>query len=340
MKKKATILALVVASVLLLASCATSTANYYVEGSYYTTQEAGHFGVPAEPTLAEDQVLEGWALAGSDTPYTDWGHQPEGEVRFDAVISTIDYVEFYVNGELYDRQLETVFHEPETPVTAETEAGLKIFDGWKAADASELNEDWSQASSLRYDAVFVDTVRFYLNGELWAVERADEFGYPGQPYDKEIPRGYEFGGWIADTDYQVYDAWDVLPEKARRFDALLVQATVDSAIGDDDQKLNLNLYRDIEVLGPVTVEETYEVIDGEVKIGGIGYKDLLAAAMELYPEADQVINIITDYETQEYTVAYDAQGRALNEVDEQYPDSVKTLEFSTASYTGIAIDIH
>ena len=91
--------------------------------------------------------------------------------------------------------------------------------------------------------------------------------------------------------------------------------------------------RSIDILGPVTVEETYEIVDGKIEVGGIGYKDILKAAIDLYPEADQVINIITDYETVEYTIDAENSGA-------EFPEGETTVTFEVASYTGIAININ
>ena len=87
--------------ILLLSSCSTFKTNYYVEGSYYMSQEKGHFGRPADPVLSDNQVFEGWRMAGSDEAYTNWDEQPKGDVRFDAIISELKHIEFYVNGKLF-----------------------------------------------------------------------------------------------------------------------------------------------------------------------------------------------------------------------------------------------
>ena len=102
---------------------------------------------------------------------------------------------------------------------------------------------------------------------------------------------------------------------------MLISTTVASGMDSANEQLRLNLAKNTQVLGPITVEETYEIVGDQVRIGGIGYKDILAAAIEAYPDADQVVDIITDYETQT--------------ADSDYG----TLTFQTASYTGIAIAI-
>ena len=167
----------------------------------------------------------------------------------------------------------------------------------------------------------VDKVYFYLDGSLWTVLRADQFTNPGDPVPRDIPRGYEFAGWVAETDYATYTDWTTLPDDVRRFDAMLTSTTVASGMDSANEQLRLNLAKNTQVLGPITVEETYEIVGDQGRIGGIGYKDILAAAIEAYPDADQVVDIITDYET--------------HTADSDYG----TLTFQTASYTGIAIAI-
>ena len=312
--------------ILLLSSCSTFKTNYSVEGSYYLSQEKGHFGRPADPVLSDNPVFEGWRMAGSDEAYTNWDEQPKGDVRFDAIISELKHIEFYVNGKLWKSVLENEFANPGIPESGES--GV-YFIGWKAHGdkKSELVSDWSKPRErvYRYDAVFISTVRFYLDGKLWASVRADSaFKYPGEPDESEIPRGYSFVGWVSENDYKIYDGgWSKAP-KAKRFDAVLAKNTMNPAIGFSNDKVQLNLEKDFTVLGPVTVEEKYEIIDGDVKIGGIGYKDILEKAIETYPETDQVINIITDYETIEYSLS--AEGK-------------DTILFQVASYTGLAVDI-
>ena len=102
---------------------------------------------------------------------------------------------------------------------------------------------------------------------------------------------------------------------------MLTSVTVASGMESANESLRLNLAKNTQVLGPITVEETYEIIDGEVRIGGIGYKDILASAIAAYPATDQVVDIVTDYETHTAESDYG------------------TITFQTASYTGIAIDI-
>ena len=326
---------LIVLSLLALTSCTTFKTNYYVDGSYYMSQEAGHFGRPADPVLGENQVFEGWRMAGDEEEYTAWDTQPKGEVRFDAIISEVKHIDFYVNGKLWKSVLENEFANPGIPESGQE--GV-YFVGWRAHGKTKGNvvTDWTRNEEgvSRYDAVFVSTVRFYLDGRLWASVRADSaFKYPGEPEGKEIPRGYEFVGWVAEDDYKIYDGnWSKAPE-AKRFDAVLSKSMVTSGVGLEENKVSLNLERDFEVLGPVTIEERYEIVDGKVKIGGLGYKDLLNAAIDIYPETDMVIDIITDYENIDYTI--DAKG----EEGSTFPEGEKTLTFEIASYTGLAIDI-
>lgn len=335
MKKLALALLLIVA--LVFTSCSTFRADYYVEGEFYTTQESGAFAEPSSPMLNEDQVFDGWVLAGTDEPYTAWDEQPKGEVRFDAAITNLEYINYYVDGRLYATQLETEFADPGVPALP----AEKSFIGWASEGSDEIVNDWTAPAEgvYTYNAVLEDNVCFYLNGELWKAIPAAEFANPGKPADKLIPRGYEFAGWVAEPDYQVYSDWSNLPEGVLRFDALLIKTTVESNIGAHNVQLNFNPYRQVEVLGPVFIDETYEIVDGSVKIGGIGYNDMMKAAVEKYPEADQVIDIVVDYTTERYTIQYDANGNVVEEGSDAYPVSVKDIYIRTASYTGLAIDI-
>ena len=321
MKKIKVLSILVFATIVLFTSCSTAKSEYFVNDTPYITQGAGEFKEPRTPKLAENEILEGWVLEGTDYLYQDWAHQPEGLSRFDAQITVLDYINFMVEDKVFDTQLETEFHDPGTPEMPDYLPETAEFVGWIAEGSDEINENWSTPTALVYNADFVDYATFYVNGVEWKKVDIEEFGNPGEPAGKDVPRGYEFVGWILETDYLPYEDWDVVPENARRFDALLLQTTIQSGIESSNQILRLNLSRNIDVLGPVTISETYEIIDCKVKIGGIGYKDLLAAAIELYPETDQVINIITDYETHEYV------------------SELSTITFQTKSYTGIAIDI-
>ena len=45
-------------------------------------------------------------------------------------------------------------------------------------------------------------------------------------------------------------------------------------------------------------------MNGKVKTNTVGYKDILAEARKLYPAADQVIDIVVDYETKEIDTDY------------------------------------
>lgn len=402
--RKITIIVLALALVL-LASCESFRADYYVDGTYYASQDESHFGEPWTPSLPQDRIFSGWGLEGGSEPYTDWTQLPDGEVRFDAIITDIDYIEFYVGDSLYERQLVTQFAEPEAP---EAPAG-KSFAGWALPDSSELVEDWSAApeDALRLNAVFMDNYDFYVNGKLWKsvapwdyadpgipeeslypVEKSFDgwtvegsstpvtdwtavpeeehrlnavlvddylfyvngelwkdvspwnFGDPGTPEDKLIPRGYVFEGWLSAPDYTPYSDWKAVPGNGvLRFDALLSENTVASAIGDNNVKLSYSPHREIEVLGPVFIEEPYEIVRGGVKVGGIGYSDIMKAALELYPGADQVIDIVVDYSTMHYTLQSDGSGQVERALAEDYAEASSDSYFRVATYTGIAIDI-
>lgn len=314
---------ILLASVLLLSSCTTFRSEYFVEGEPYLVQERGQFEKPADPILAEDEVLDGWKLEGTEGLYTDWDQQPEGISRFDAQISKIDSIDFYVGGTLWKSQLISEFANPGTPITAATRDGRAVFIGWYPEGGTAPVTDWTAPADgvLRYDARFSELIYYYLDGKVWITQRMEDFKYPGEPGTKEIPRGYEFAGWVPVNDYAPYDDWSNVPKGVRRFDALLSQTLFDSGIGSANAMVNLNLSKDFTVLGPVSVEQTYEVVDNEVKIGGVGYKDMLDAAIDLYPDTDLVINIVVDHRNQELST------------------DIATLDFETAIYTGLAIDI-
>ncbi len=334
MRKVIHIVTLSVLILLIFPSCQTFTSDYYVDGEYYISQGEKDFGKPADPPLSENRIFEGWSIEGSDEVYTTWDEMPEGDVRFDAVIT--DIVEFYVDGRLWKSiPFNQLDKDPGMPYLSSSSIA---FRGWKPEGSDEVIMNWEGAKEgvLRYDAFLVPVIRFYVNGELWASTlQSEEYRYPGEPDGRIIPRGYKFIGWAAADDYDVYDG-DLEKEvpKKTRFDALLAQNTVESGINDADEDLILNLERDIEILGPVIVEESYEIVDGKVRVGGIGYNDLLKAAIELYPQADQVINIITDYETIDYTI--DTGNTSSGKT---FPKGERTITFEVASYTGIAINI-
>ena len=69
---------------------------------------------------------------------------------------------------------------------------------------------------------------------------------------------------IADEDVEESALDRIIRE---RFDALLVRSEVDAANGFENQTLSLDLDRSIDILGPVTVEETYEIVDGKIEVG-------------------------------------------------------------------------
>ena len=62
--------------------------------------------------------------------------------------------------------------------------------------------------------------------------------------------------------------------------------------------------KDIEVLGPVTAKGTSMNILGIYAAGDNGYKTLLAAAKEKYPDPDEVINIKWDTEFTYFGLIY------------------------------------
>ena len=245
--------------------------------------------------------------------------------------------DYYVEDKFYTTQEADTFADPGEPSLPYS----KVFIGWAQDGSDEIVTDWTVPDNKthRYDAVLEDNVCFYLNGRLWKAIPVSEFADPGEPEEKLIPRGYEFLGWLAEPDYQIFTDWENLPENVLRFDALLVETSVQSDIGAHNVKLNFNPYRQIEVLGPVFISETYEIVDGSVKIGGIGYNDMMKAAVEKYPEADQVIDIVVDYTTERYTIQYDSSGNIIDELSQKYPASVKDVYIRTASYTGLAINI-
>lgn len=321
MRKIKYVACILLASVLLLSSCTTFRSEYYVEGEPYLVQEKGQFAKPADPILAENEVLDGWTLEGTEGLYTDWDQQPKGVTRFDAQISKL--IGYYVGDKLLITQTVADFEDPGNPITTATRDGKVRFIGWYPEDSDEPVTDWTEPVEgvYRYDARFVELVYYYVDDEVWLIQRIDEFGNPGDPFGKDVPRGYEFKGWVPVNDYEPYDDWAYVPEGVRRFDALFSQTLQDSGLDSSNSMIHLNLEKDFVVLGPVSVEETYEVVGDEVKVGGVSYKDIIDAALVLYPETDQVINIVVDHKNQELKT------------------DLATLNFETASYTGLAIDI-
>lgn len=231
--------------------------------------------------------------------------------------------DYYVGDTLWKTQNDKDFADPGIPITAATRDGKAVFDGWYEEGSNTPTVDWTTHSNepTRYNARFIELIRYYVNGNVWKTQKINDFKYPGEPAVKEIARGYEFEGWVPVNDYVPYEDWDTVPSGVRRFDALFSQTLLNSGIDDVDTKINLNTEKDFTVLGPVSVEETYEVVGDEVKVGGVSYKDILDAAIELYPDTDQVINIVIDYDKQELST------------------DLAVLNFETACYTGLAIDI-
>ena len=327
MRKVRSVLILALAAVMMLSSCASqevpSRITYYVNDEVYAVQEEGFFVRPANPTVEWNQTFVGWELNDSGVAYTEWTVMPEGDNRLDAMIEDHGTITFYVGGNEWKSMLDKDFSNPGTPVTTATRDQRSLFIGWYAEGSDVPVTDWSTPAEgvTRYDARFVDLVHFYLNGQIWKTERLDEFGYPGDLVGKDVPRGYEFLGWVPVNDYVPYEDWSTCPEGVRRFDALLSTVSLDAAVVQNNPTIELNLSKNFKVLGPVTVEERYEVVDGDVRVGGIGYNDMIEAALAKYPEADQVINIVFDKEMQTYETVLD------------------TLQFETKVATGIAIDI-
>lgn len=237
--------------------------------------------------------------------------------------------EYYVSYSLYATQAAGEFADPGVPTSLPVG---KAFDGWVLTGSTEINTDWTNQPEgyARYNAKLRDLVevKYYINGILWKTQLKEKFAYPGVPEAKYIPQGLKFNGWVAQGDVEVNKNWKTAPDSLA-FHALLERDTITSGINGVDEKLNLQLDKEIKVLGPVSVEETYEVVNGRVKIGGIGYKDLLDAAVAKYPATDQVIDIIVDYKTVE--------------LDTDFPAATspapKQITFQTAIYTGIAVDI-
>ena len=327
MRKVRSVLILALTALMILTSCnSTEIPNrttYYVGNDVYCVQEEGFFTRPGNPQVRADQEFMGWALAGSDELYRDWNVQPVGETVMEAVIEDYATIRFYVGGNEWKSMLDKDFVDPGVPVTTATRDQRSLFIGWYAEGSDEPVTDWSQRDPevTRYDARFVDLVHFYLNGQIWKTVRLDEFGYPGDLVGKDIPRGYEFLGWVPVNDYAPYEDWSTCPDGVRRFDALLSTMSLEDSIASHNPTVELNLYKDIKVLGPVTVEERYEVVDGVVKVGGIGYNDMIEAAIAKYPETDKVIDIVFDKEMQTYQTVLD------------------TIQFETKVATGLAIDI-
>lgn len=268
---------------ILVTSCATvapSVSEFYVNGTLYAVMTETDFGNPGNPgSNSRTQVFDGWVLSGDSDVYTDWSVQPEGNTRFDAKYTTVEYVDYYVDG------------------------------------------------------------------VLWLEQVKDDFADPGAPDSRYLPRGLEFNGWVASDSYDVNTDWTTAPSVGR-FDALLTRNTTISAIGDVTEKINLKLDKSFDVLGPVSVEETYEIVDGRIKIGGKIYKDILDAAIALYPETDQVIDIVTEYKTVELGKDFvkNESGSALTSdrtfTDASIVERGTSLIFRTAVYTGLAININ
>lgn len=235
--------------------------------------------------------------------------------------------EYYVDSALYATQGTGEFTDPGTPAPLPAHT---IFRGWVLEGTETVNRDWQNqpVGYARYDAKLEGYINYYINGKLWITQLEDEYGNPGVPEKKDLPQGLVFDGWVALGEVEVNNDWRNVPS-SRTFNAQLERDTVDSAIGGVDDKLTYKEERDIVILGPVWIEETYEIVNGEVKIGGKTYNDLLNEAIRKYPETDRVIDIITDYKNVE--------------LDTDFPSatapSPRKITFQTAIYSGLAIDV-
>lgn len=302
--------------------------NFYAGDELVATQLETEFYNPGKPGYVPSALEEfaGWAPEGITEIITDWTVVPEA----DAIVAVYKpLVKFYVGDQLVGAVSDSVFNLGYAGPTFNTDTpdtlnGTSVFTGWLPAGGAEVVTDWTTAPmSDRLDATYVDLVNYYIDGELWLTQTVDEFAEPDTPEGRDIPRGYTFQGWAHSSQYDVPTTdWSVLPEGERRFDAILSQGTITSAISDTGVKIELMNKKNFTVLGPVSVSETYEIVDGSVEIGGVGYNDIISQATRLYRGADQVIDIVVDYQNQSV------------KVDDQ------TFVFQTAVYTGLAIDIN
>lgn len=354
-------LILLFALCLLFVSCATKPVyitHYMVGDTEYAVQAEGQFRDPGTPSglLNSRQEFMGWTLDG--VKITDWTMQPLGEVYVQADVKNINFIDLYVNQKPYLAISEyTLASSPKAPVAPTYEAlaekGFKkdVLDGdfsegysfrdntligWAIDGTNELFEDWDKplTKSIKLNAVYKPIVLYYVNNELWLEQYVSDFANPGEPAPTEILNGYDFEGWVNADETGPYADWSVKPE-VLRFDALLSITTADDSALLSSEKVTLDgSPRSYDILGPLTVSETYQIVNGKVKTNTVGYKDILAEARKLYPAADQVIDIVVDYETKEIDTDY-----SLLMTDKE-SDSTKRFVFRTASYTGLAIDLH
>ena len=78
--------------------------------------------------------------------------------------------------------------------------------------------------------------------------------------------------------------------------------------------------KDYEVLGRVKLEAKVTNILGMFSFGGKGYADLLEAAIELYPETDDVINVYVDNTGSTILGVYNTFGKVLTGTAIKYVD--------------------
>ncbi len=346
---------------LLFVSCATKPVyitHYMVGDTEYAVQTEGQYGDPGVPTslLKARQEFRGWTLDGSKI--TDWTTQPLGDIYVYADVRNVSYIDLYVNQKPYLAISEyTLAEKPEAPANP-TEAdlrkvGFKTADlegdfsegysfkdntliGWVVDGTNEFFEDWDKplTKSIKLNAVYKPIVLYYVNNELWLEQYVSDFANPGEPAATELLNGYEFEGWVNYDENGPYEDWSVKPE-VLRFDALLSLTTADDSALLNSERVRLDSSaRSYDILGPLTVSETYQIVNGKIKTNKVGYKDILAEARRLYPAADQVIDIVVDYETKEIDTDY-----ALLMTDAESTSS-KRFVFRTASYTGLAIDLN
>lgn len=89
--------------------------------------------------------------------------------------------------------------------------------------------------------------------------------------------------------------------------------------------------KDYEILGPVTVSGRVHNLFWIFGFGGIGYKDILEEARELYPETDAVINITKDRTSFSLLLIYNNFGYEFTGLAIKYLDTgANTLDVSIA----------
>ncbi|MGN0906455.1 MAG: hypothetical protein ACI4NM_04845 [Bullifex sp.] len=347
---------------LLFVSCATKPVyitHYMVGNTEYLVQNEGEFMDPGKPYgyfNEKRQEFLGWSYENS--MITDWTTQPVGEIYVQAVIKDINFIDLYVNQKPYlaisEKTLALSPKAPDNPTYESLKAcgfksdeldedfseGYSFKDntliGWAIDGTNELFEDWDKplTKSIKLNAVYKPIVLYYVNNELWKEQYVSDFADPGAPAATDLLNGYEFEGWVNMDETGPYADWSVKPE-VLRFDALLSLTTADDSALLNSERISLDRSsRSYDILGPLTVSETYQIVNGKIKTNKVGYKDILAEARRLYPSTDQVIDIVVDYETKEIDTDY-----SLLMTDAE-STSAKRFVFRTASYTGLAIDLH